>query len=121
MINLAFEAANQYKDKKLDVLNLIWAGVGGAINGGAAATGGGVICQSLVNRVLGLAGGVFEELRDDSKKSVFSVVIKLAGSTALGVFTGALGGKGIRAKGSPYRQVLDTRQEIFRNSVESYE
>lgn len=96
--------------KSVDLKSVLIAGASGALSGAVASTGLGLSGQTVVNAAI---GGISETLSQiGGKATVKEKVTRVVGATIIGGFAGRIGGKGIKAKNTPYKKILDIRKSL---------
>jgi hypothetical protein len=93
--------------EKIDLLDVGIASAAGAASGALAATSGGYIAQVAGNAAISFLAEGASQLKNGNR-NISSILTSSCKMAAVGAASVVIGGKGIRAKGSPYRKSLDT-------------
>lgn len=119
VISAATEVVSQViVDHKVNLENVVVAAVGGAVSGAFAATGVGLYGQMAINAAIGGATETYNQIRTKGFENPVSAVVNIAGATVAGAAAGAIGGEGIKAKGTSYRNLIDTKSFVNATAVE---
>ncbi len=99
---------------KIDVAGIGLAALGGAAGGALAATGLGYIGQTVGNAAISGASEVISQVRSGNR-DIESIAVNAGAMAAVGAASVVIGGKGIKAKGTPYRNSLDNLSRVKGN------
>ena len=99
---------------KIDVINIGLAALGGAAGGALAATGLGYMGQIIGNAAISGTSEVISQVRNGNR-DLGSIALNAGKMAAVGAASVAIGGEGIKAKGTAYRNSLNNLNSVKGN------
>ncbi len=102
----------------IDVFNIGLAALGGAAGGALAATGLGYVGQAFGNAIISGVSEAVSQIRSGNR-DFGSIAINSCKTAVIGAASVAIGGKGIKAKGTAYKKSLDNLNSVKGNITEA--
>ncbi len=99
---------------KIDVINIGLAALGGAAGGALAATGLGYMGQVIGNATISGVSEAISQVRSGNR-DLGSIALNAGKMAAVGAASVAIGGEGIKAKGTAYRNSLNNLNSVKGN------
>lgn len=99
---------------KIDIFNIGLAALGGAAGGALAASSFGYIGQVIGNAAISGVSEVISQVRSGNR-DLGSIVLSAGKMAAVGAASVVIGGKGIKAKGTPYANSLNSLNSVKGN------
>ena len=100
--------------EKIDLVNIGLAALGGAAGGALAATGLGYMGQAVGNAAISGVSEVISQVKSGNT-NLGSIALNAGTMAAVGAASVVIGGKGIKAKGTAYRNSLDYMESLKGN------